>query len=160
MQGCSRSFLLRTRVDLTDVTFHSCKFPSPQQKTNKNCPEILQRNTKLSMSQPAPRTSFCCGRIFANWALTKGRFALTSSDFHGFFSLGSRWWNTLLMQMQLLQVNMQAREYCGSVGIKHKPIILSHHMLFLDCIRLHHVDDHGRTSLNIFEHSADIWWYL
>lgn len=60
------------------------------------------------------------------------------------------------MQMQLLQVNMQAREYCGSVGIKHKPIILSHHMLFLDCIRLHHVDDHGRTSLNIFEHSADI----
>jgi hypothetical protein len=29
-------------------------------------------------------------------------------------------------------------------------------MLFLDCIRLHHVDDHGRTSLNIFEHSADI----
>ncbi len=85
MQGCSRSFLLRTRVDLTDVTFHSCKFPSPQQKTNKNCPEILQRNTKLSMSQPAPRTSFCCGRIFANWALTKGRFALTSSDFHGFF---------------------------------------------------------------------------
>lgn len=27
------------------------------------------------------------------------------------------------------KVNMQAREYCGSVGIKHKPIILSHHML-------------------------------
>ena len=27
------------------------------------------------------------------------------------------------------EVNMQAREYCGSVGIKHKPIILSHHMM-------------------------------
>ncbi|CAE7241071.1 unnamed protein product [Symbiodinium natans] len=27
------------------------------------------------------------------------------------------------------KVNMQAREYCGSVGIKHKPIILSHHMM-------------------------------
>ena len=26
---------------------------------------------------------------------------------------------------------MQAREYCGSVGIKHKPIILSHHMMSL-----------------------------
>ena len=29
------------------------------------------------------------------------------------------------------QVNMQAREYCGSVGIKNKPIILSHHMMLL-----------------------------
>eukprot|EP00438_Fugacium_kawagutii_P000112 Skav218726 [mRNA] locus=scaffold1346:788588:791638:+ [translate_table: standard] len=29
------------------------------------------------------------------------------------------------------KVNMQAREYCGSVGIKHKPIILSHHMMSL-----------------------------
>ncbi|CAE7728364.1 unnamed protein product [Symbiodinium sp. CCMP2592] len=27
------------------------------------------------------------------------------------------------------KVNMQAREYCSSVGIKHKPIILSHHMM-------------------------------
>ncbi|CAK9047910.1 unnamed protein product [Durusdinium trenchii] len=27
------------------------------------------------------------------------------------------------------KVNMLAREYCGSVGIKYKPIILSHHML-------------------------------
>lgn len=27
------------------------------------------------------------------------------------------------------KVNMQAREYCGSVGIKNKPIILSHHMM-------------------------------
>ncbi|CAJ1373071.1 unnamed protein product [Effrenium voratum] len=27
------------------------------------------------------------------------------------------------------KVNMQAREYCSSVGIKNKPIILSHHMM-------------------------------
>ena len=46
-----------------------------------------------------------------------------------------------VQMVQSLEVNMQAREYCGSVGIKHKPIILSHHMLFLDC-RLH-VEDHG-----------------
>ena len=30
------------------------------------------------------------------------------------------------------KVNMQAREYCSSVGIKHKPIILSHHMLIME----------------------------
>ena len=28
------------------------------------------------------------------------------------------------------KVNMLAREYCDAAGIKHKPIILSHHMLF------------------------------
>ena len=42
---------------------------------------------------------------------------------------------------------MQAREYCGSVGIKHKPIILSHHMLFLDGITWKIME-----ALNIFEH--------
>ena len=28
------------------------------------------------------------------------------------------------------QVNMLAREYCDAAGIKLKPIILSHHMLY------------------------------
>ena len=28
------------------------------------------------------------------------------------------------------QVNMLAREYCDTAGIKNKPIILSHHMLY------------------------------
>merc|ERR1719247_2293936 len=28
------------------------------------------------------------------------------------------------------KVNMLAREYCTTAGIKHKPVILSHHMLY------------------------------
>ena len=70
------------------------------------------------------------------------------------------------------QVNMQAREYCGSVGIKNKPIILSHHMMLLVskvkryvlclyclCSTMFHIRDHAHVHnecMNIIEY-MDIW---
>jgi tyrosyl-tRNA synthetase len=110
-------------MDLSNVTF---KWASEEitQQADKYWPTMLDVARRFNIT----RVKKCCqimGRL--EGSLTAAQILYPLMQCTDVFFLNA---NICQLGVDQRKVNMLAREYCDAARIKHKPIILSHHMLF------------------------------
>lgn len=110
-------------MNLDNVTF---KWASEEitQHANKYWPTMLDVARRFNIT----RIKKCCqimGRL--EGSLTAAQILYPLMQCTDVFFLNA---NICQLGVDQRKVNMLAREYCDAANIKHKPIILSHHMLF------------------------------
>lgn len=110
-------------MNLDNVTF---KWASEEitQHADKYWPTMLDVARRFNIT----RVKKCCqimGRL--EGSLTAAQILYPLMQCTDVFFLNA---NICQLGVDQRKVNMLAREYCDAAGIKHKPIILSHHMLF------------------------------
>lgn len=110
-------------MDLSHVTF---KWASEEitQQADKYWPTMLDVARRFNIT----RVKKCCqimGRL--EGSLTAAQILYPLMQCTDIFFLKA---DICQLGVDQRKVNMLAREYCDAAGIKHKPIILSHHMLF------------------------------
>ena len=110
-------------MDLSNVVF---KWASEEitQQADKYWPQMLDVARRFNIT----RVKKCCqimGRL--EGSLTAAQILYPLMQCTDVFFLNA---NICQLGVDQRKVNMLAREYCDAAGIKFKPIILSHHMLF------------------------------
>ncbi|CAB9507871.1 Tyrosine--tRNA ligase 1, cytoplasmic [Seminavis robusta] len=110
-------------MDLSNVVF---KWASEEitEQADKYWPTMLDVARRFNIT----RVKKCCqimGRL--EGSLTAAQILYPLMQCTDVFFLKA---NICQLGVDQRKVNMLAREYCDAAGIKHKPIILSHHMLF------------------------------